>query len=311
MLLLFQVGIRVDRDSNAPMEAQPSLSRTENNFNGNNTLSPELHLSPAFHFVTTQEMDRIPPDVPVVVPVEEVGSDPASDAIRLSQGQLKKLKQRRAKERKQATTEYAGTILDEIVGDAVYIGETRAVEKSIDTMHKQLRQDVATAIQRLDHAVAYLEGEIAREIVEIFHHLYEECVCLSGQVVDIILNDLVDAAFDPFFETILTTAAHERMLLQEAAAGRNRNFVRELFVAAFPFADPHSHGCSVCIESVNVLDPGVSTVMCCDGRGLLCGGCRPGLVRAHENNVIPHAFSESFTQHVDEWVGRMRLAFND
>jgi hypothetical protein len=230
----------------------------------------------------------------------------------LSQGQHKKLKQRKAKEKKEIARRAAGGILDEILGDTVYIGEIRVIENLINAVQKRLRRDVATAVQRLDHTTAYLEGAIALETAAILYHLYDsdECAHIAGEVVDIVFDDLVDAIVDPLFEVLLTTVANERSLLQEALAGKNQGFARELFVAAFPDVDPHSHDCSICAENVSILDVRVSTILCCDGRGLLCGHCRPGLVWAHENKVIRHDFSESFTYHINKWVGRMRLAFH-
>lgn len=295
----------------------------------------------------------MPGDTPVVVPV--AAAEP--EAPRLSQGQLKKLKQQRVKQRKAETLQFVRGlgVLDEIIEAAVFEGETSAAERLIEATHKQLMLDVATAVQQLDVSVAFLEGEIAREIgairlildalrseyeAEAMGEMFEVVGYLAierDQLRDTLEEGLtemawdlqIDLVFDALFDALTTTIVAEREQLREAASGRNRGFIGQLFLAAnpelayqllLPNVDAEElsergvyvEHCHVCLAPVDIFDSSVSTLMCCDHRPLMCSGCRPEIVTSHAANPPPkgHVFEESFTHHVAHWVGRLRASVN-
>lgn len=270
-------------------------------------LRPELR---TFRFRSMQEMEGMPADTPSVVPVEEVESTPPLSTPGLSQGQLKKLKQRRAKERKRETTEFVVSVLDLIVTNAVEMGEIRVVDKCVDI-------DITRIICCLEYTLASCSEEITREAADVLRRQHEECIRITDEVTDIIFDDSVCDLFEPLFETLVATYATERFYVREAAAGRNRGFVNELFFAANPDVaarlsfNADGVECFVCLQPVDVLDNTVSTVMCCGHFSLLCHSCRPSIIASHNDNPPPagHVFSESYTHHVTVLVQNLRAVF--
>lgn len=265
---------------------------------------------PTFRFRSMQEMEGMPADTPRIVPEEGVEPTSPTSTPRLSQGQLKKLKQRRAKERKRETTEFVTSVLDLIVTNAVDMGGVRAAEKCVDT-------DISRIIQSLESVLVSCSEEITREADDILRRQHGECMRILDEVVDTIVDDSFPDLIKSLFEIVVAAYVNERDYVREAAAGRNRIFVNELFFAANPgiaallSSNVEGVECFLCMEKVDVLDNTVSTVMCCGHYSLLCPSCRPLIVSSHNDNPPPagHVFSESYTHHVTVLAQNLRAVF--
>ena len=265
-----------------------------------------------------QEMQGMPSEVSATVPVDDdffspeinVGAAASADqapraapgVAQLSQGQLKKLKQRRAAERKREALHFICGIVDEILADASFLGETAIVERRIETCEGDLKRGLITAVERLKLSAECLTSDIIREVAQTILSMIDD---FAEQLPDLLLDDILD--------TVLNRASNEEVLRREAAAHGDSSLGSVLFLAANPELQTCSQttDCAVCFAEICLLDPSVMTVMCCDGRWVLCATClervrtSPPHVRVGDRDA-GHRFQESPTFHLQEWADRMR-----
>jgi hypothetical protein len=290
--------------------------------------------TPAQRYRSMQEMQGMPPDVSVTVPVTDENMPPdvsatvpvtdevsdsalnldaaasadqepcgAAGAARLSQGQLKKLKQRRSKERKKEATKFVNGIVDGILKDAFVIGEISLVERQIENCEGQLKRDVVTAVNRLKIHADCLKGQILRE-------LQSTIPIMIGSAAEDISNHLPDLFLDDIIDTVLTRASNEEVLRQEAVDGSGSSLGRVLFLAENPELQRSRQmsDCAVCFAEICLLDPDVRTVMCCDGRWKLCPSCLERVKSSPPHVSVDgrppgHRFQDCAFFHLNEWAG--------
>jgi hypothetical protein len=216
------------------------------------------------------------------------------------------------------------------------------------TVHNQMRDLEREIFLQSRSLLEKIAVDIRIEILNVTALVCDQLNAYHHQLHDEISGIIAGIAFDRVFDELILDQMNEigfrdaayPMLLADARAGRNRDFIRELVCAAFPtvafqlltpaernaLPDEHVQDfgqyCMVCFAPIDALDDTVSSAICCGtDNTILCSDCRPGVAEGHRTGRITHEpenpgdppppFRLSGNWHVVQNLVRSRAAFND
>jgi hypothetical protein len=181
------------------------------------------------------------------------------------------------------------------------------IGRVIDTLveaTRRLEQQIRDETVHLLEAYTNERGLYADVLIARMDEDFNEYV--TQLVVEEVVNDIL-AYGVRLGELVQEGVARDlmRMVYPQAAFHLMTNAERISFIQT---GDDDLLGviCQVCFSAVDVLDPQVSTVMCCGGQPL-CGGCRGEYIAFHGNS---HPIQFSNTEHIRQALVSSRDAFN-